>query len=246
MQFEGADFDAKQVLARQPGIETLTLYNIRKKDMGRIQGLAELPLKHLEIRWLSAPDLTDVPLPGTLDTFMLWHSRTKSLAGVERARNLTGLNLSENSTLEDMTALAALPGLRRLSIVGGFNGGQKITTFEPLRGLQITELELAAIDGAQLDLGPVATLPLETVDIWGRSFAPAELAKVCRAFPVYYQDLLRLKDYSLDGMRCPKCDGRRKEMFLRGKNFLWCPDCQHRGLAKVLADFDALVQDIGS
>ncbi len=243
MRVEGEDFDADAILGTHPGIEKLTIHNIRKKDLARMAGLARLPLRHLEIRWLAAPDLTEVPLPAGLDTLMLWHSRTGSLAGVERAQSLTWLHYQENSELHDLAPVRDLPNLRRLAIVGGFNGGQKVISLDALTGLKLTHLEMNAVEGANLDLTPVTTLPLEEVDFWGRSFAPAEFAKICAAFPAFYARILDLKDYNLEGMSlCKKCRGLQKEMFLRGKKFLWCPKCSAKGLAKILADFDAMVE----
>ena len=247
MRVEGEDFDADTILAETPDIRELTIHNIRKKDLPRMAGLARLPLKVLGIRWLSAPDLTQVPLPPDLEELMIWHSRITRLEGIERARNLNWLYLQKNAPLEDLSAIRKLPKLRRLAVVGDFNGQQEIASLDALSGLPLTELELNALKAPGLDLTPVTTLPLEKIEIWGRNVGPRELAKVCAAFPDFYEGLKNLEDYDLEGMMlCKKCRGLQKQMFLKGKKFLWCPKCSANGLAKVLAEFDAMVQQARS
>ncbi|MET1411154.1 hypothetical protein ABVF61_02745 [Roseibium sp. HPY-6] len=246
--FEAARLDISDLAARMPVGSSLAIETIRKADMKRLNGLDGLPLATLSLRWLSAPDLEAVPLPATLTELRIWHSsKLKSLKGIETASDLETLEVREIGLLEDAAALKLLPKLRSLSIIGGPPSLQKIASLDFLDGLPIAELTLTAIDGAKLDLTPVTRLPnLERLYLHGPNFQPAELAKVAAAYPWFFDQLMDLPDYSIDGMPCKKCRKRRKELFLKGKKGLWCPQCESKGLTKVLADFSELVASFRS
>ena len=120
---------------------------------------------------------------------------------------------------------------------------QKLSNLDAIEGLPIEKLTLRAVAGADVDLSPVARLKNITVlDIHGPNFAPEELAKVAAAHPWFLEQLLDLKDYPLSGMNCKKCGGVQKEMFLRRKKFLWCPNCNQSGIDRVLDEFKGLVR----
>ncbi|MEO0654858.1 MAG: hypothetical protein AAFY77_08320 [Pseudomonadota bacterium] len=239
--FEAAKLD---VATLPDGLTHLSVYTIRKADLRRLSGIDRFPLQSLSLRWLSAPDLTQVPLAETLTTLSLSQSpKLRSLAGLERAPKLTSLFLEDNGCLEDAGALHSLPDLTALTILGGTDGGQKIETLEFLDGLNLTTLSLRAVQGADLDLGPVARMrSLTEIDIHGPNFRPEELAKVAAAHPAFHEQLMTLEDYPADmGMRCKKCGGVQKQLFLRKVKGLWCPVCDAAGLAKQLEGFEAMV-----
>lgn len=80
----GNAFDAAAI---GPQVTHLVIHRIRKPDLARLAGLADLPIKTLELRWVSAPDLTQVPLPAALEVLDIWQSpKLKSCAGAERAK----------------------------------------------------------------------------------------------------------------------------------------------------------------
>ena len=59
------------------------------------------------------------------------------------------------------------------------------------------------------------------------------------------KQLLDLEDYGLrDSMGlCGTCGTMKKIMFLKGRKLLWCPDCEHKGLDRLLCIFaDAVEQ----
>lgn len=232
------------VAALPAGLTDLGIYTIRKADLHRLTGIERLPLKTLALRWLSARDLTDVPLPPTITGLSLWQSpKLRSLEGIEAAPNLTSLFLQDNGVLEDAAGLHHLPKLTALAIQGGMNDNQKIASLGFLDGMALEHLTLTAIQGADLDLGPVARMAtLKEIDIHGRSFRPRELAKVAAAHPGFYAGLIELSEYpDFLGMRCKTCGGVQKQLFLRQVKFLWCPVCEATGLAKQLAKFARMV-----
>ncbi|WP_299480811.1 hypothetical protein [uncultured Roseibium sp.] len=241
--FEAARLDISDLAGRMPGGSSLAIETIRKADMKRLTGLDVLPLATLSLRWLSAPNLEAVPLPATLTELRIWHSsKLKGLKGIEAAPDLETLELRETGLLEDAADLKSLPKLRSLSIVGGPPSLQKIASLDFLNGLPLTELTLTAIDGAKLDLTPITQLPnLEQLYLHGPNFQPSELAKVAAAYPWFFDQLMDLPDYPIDGMPCKKCRKRQKELFLKGKKGLWCPECDSKGLTKILDDFSELV-----
>lgn len=241
---EGKKLNMQSLLDEHPQRTELAIYTVRKAEMGKLRGLDRLPLETLELRWLSAPDLTDVPLPPNLKNLMVWHcSKLRSLDGLEAAPHLRHLALEDNAPLEDASALGALKHLTSLSIQGGFGSNQKVTSLDALAGLPVERLTLRAIDGGELDLSPVTELPkLRELDLHGPNFAPEELAKVAAAYPWFLEQLLDLEDYTLGGMRCKKCGGVQKQMFLRRKKFLWCPKCNQAGIDRTIDGFLELVE----
>ena len=69
-------------------------------------------------------------------------------------------------------------------------------------------------------------------------------AKVAAAHPFVLKQLLDLEDYGLaDSMGlCGKCGTRKKQMFLKGRKFLWCPDCERKGIDRLLGQFAEAVE----
>lgn len=242
--FEGERLDVAALAKVMDKGSSLSITSVRKADLGRLEGLDALPLSTLLLRGLFATDLNIVPLPPGLVELSIWHSnKFKSLAGIQAAPNLQSLELRGNGLLEDATQLADLAHLRSLSITGDPPSLQKVQTLDFLEGLKINQLTLSAVDGGALDLGPVARLKhLEALHLHGPNFAPQELAKVAAAHPWFLDQLMDLPDCSLPGMRCKKCGGKQKELFLKGKKGLWCPVCSADGLEKALSDFRNMVE----
>ena len=117
---EGKDLNLETLINEEPQKSELAIYTIRKSELPKLQGLQHLPLQSLELRWLSSPDLTSVPLPATLENLMVWHSsKLKSLNGIEAAANLKSLVLEDNGPLEDLTSVSKLKNLMsyRLQVV---------------------------------------------------------------------------------------------------------------------------------
>ena len=241
---EGKNLNVDELLREQPQRSQLAIYTVRKSELDKLNGLNRLPLTSLELRWLSSADLTPVQFPSELQNLMVWHSsKLRSLEGISAAPNLMNLVLEDNGPLENTTQLSVLKNLRTLSITGGFTSIQKIASLDAIEGLPIEKLTLRAVAGANLDLSPIARLPnIRELDIHGPNFAPEELAKVAAAHPWFHEQLLDLDDYAMPGMRCKKCGGIQKEMFLRRKKFLWCPSCNQSGIDRVLDRFNELVR----
>ncbi|MEL6774910.1 MAG: hypothetical protein AAFP23_09105 [Pseudomonadota bacterium] len=241
--FEGARLDVAQ-LARSMGPgSTLSINTVRKADLRRLQGLDTLPLASLSLRWLSAPDLSDIPLPPTLKELRIWHSnKLVSLSGIEAAGALERLELRGNGALREATALRQLERLESLSISGDPPSLQKIVSLDFLEGLPLRHLAMSAVEGKALDLGPVARLSgLQSLELHGPNFAPEELAKVAAAHASFYARLMQLPDASSYEGPCKKCGGKKKVLFLAGKKGLWCPACEDAKLKDVLDWFRALV-----
>ncbi|MEM9814396.1 MAG: hypothetical protein AAF913_17195 [Pseudomonadota bacterium] len=238
----GETFD----LSRVPdSARVLRLHTVRKAHLGKLAGLQDLPLRELELRWISAPDLEALPLPACLQTLKIWHSpKLRSLRGVERATALRTLVWTDTGTLEDAMPLAQVPEFRELRIEGGPGSSQKTADLAFLADLRLESLTLRGIAGASLDLSPVAALAEGTrIEIHGPSFKPEELAKVAAAHPPVLDDLMALRDYPPSlGLACKTCGGIRKELFLRGKKGLWCPVCEAKGLTAQLNAFRTLVE----
>ncbi len=226
------------------GLTDLSIHTIRKSNFRRLEGLGSLPITALGLRWLSAQDLTAVPLPKGLKSLTLWQSpKIRTLAGIEQAPALETLHFEDNGILEDGSALGALPHLKALTIEGGMNAKQKLRSLDFLDGLNLNWIRLSGIEGADLSLAALTRMPnLTHIDIHARSFAPAEIARVAAAHPGFHEELLKLPDYPpFLGMRCKSCGGVQKEMFLRRVKFLWCPVCETEGIARQLKKFERMV-----
>lgn len=243
---EGQDLDIEKLVEEHPPRSELAIFTIRKADLAKLKGLDLLPLKTLGLRWMSAPDLTEVPFPKTLKELSVWHcSKLRSLNGLQEAENLEHLGLEDNGPLENLDAIGGLKNLTSLTIIGGFNALQKISSLKALEGLKIRRLILRAVAGSDLDLSPVAGLGhLEALDIHGPNFEPRELAKVAAAHPWFLEQLLDLEDYTLGGMNCAKCGGRQKQMFLKRKKFLRCPICDEAIMHRTIDEFVKLVESL--
>ncbi len=237
---EGAKLD----IAKLGAVTELCINTVRKADLKNLVGLHQLPLEHLELRWLSAPDLRDMPFPPSLISLRIWHSsKLKSLDGIGELPNLKTLELRENGQPLDISAISQLENLEELSIEGGYGAGQRIVSLFPLQNMKITTLVLSAIDGKELDLEPVARMSsLRTADIAPLNFEHVELAKVAAAKPWFFEALMDLET-AKDGFakRCAKCGDRKKMLFLRKKKWLWCEVCESKGLQRNLDYFRDLV-----
>lgn len=248
---EAVDVDLLKAL---PRLETLEVYRIRGKDLPKVQRLGELPLKGLNLRFWGEPDPTAFRPPPGLSGLTIWQSKKLvSLEGVEAAADLAYLELNDNGRLQSLAPILDLPNLTALYLSGGIWNKQETDGFAALHGLEtLRRLQLRGIDGRGLDLTPVARLPnLEWLDLWARDFAMEEVAKVAAAHPFVLKQLLDLKDYGLRDSYgiCGRCNATRKEMFLKGRKFLWCPVCEKAGIDRLLKLFLAAVeqarQDLG-
>lgn len=238
----GAEFDAGAV---PEGAAHLVIHQIRKGDVKRLAGLQALPVKRLELRWLSARDLTAVPLPAGLEELEIWQSRAvTSLDGIAQAKGLRRLRWAENGPLADGRALRDLPMLSALEVEGGMASKQKLTDLEFLRGLDLRTLALDGIAPHDLDIAPLLALggPI-AVQLNGLDWNEGSLAALAARFPDVLDDVLRMEDYPADmGMRCAKCGGVRQMLRIRKRRFLWCAGCDAKGLARVLDGFRAQVE----
>ena len=238
----GEAFDVAEV---GPEVTHLVIHQIGKRDLARLRGLDALPIRMLELRWLSAADLTAVPLPERLEELVLWQSaKLKSCAGIERAKGLTRLRWAENGVLQDGSALASLPDLRVLEIESGMGAAQKLCDLEFLRGLRLRALTINGIAPHNLDVAPLLALAEDTaLMLNGRDWGEESLARIAAHFPAVHADLRQLEDYPADlGSRCGRCGGDKKMLRLRGRKFIWCPACEAKGLEKVLSAFDGRVE----
>lgn len=241
---EAVDVDR---LKAMPNLSTLEIYKLRAREIPKIERLGELRLENLSLRFWPEADLTALRPPKGLKHLTVWQSnKLVSLQGIQAARDLEELALSDNGRLKTLAPLAGLPKLTGLHLTGGIWTKQETDGLEALDQLpDLRRLQLRTIDGRGVDLGPVARLPnLEWLDLWARDFPMEEVAKVAAAHRFYYDELLDLQDYGLrDSFGvCGACDSTRKQMFLKGRKFLWCPVCDKKGLDRLLAKFDAAVE----
>ncbi len=249
LRIEGENLDVQTLLKEQPNLKHLQLYTVRKAEFKRLDGLDQLPLESLELRWYSGPDLTHVPLPKTLKHFHVWHcGKLRSLDGLEAAPQLEELIYDDNCRLDNTDALSSLTQLKRLQLSGSRgSSNHKISSIEAISNLPIEALAMFAIDGKELDLTPITRLKkLKTLDLNGLDFAPTELAKVAAAFPWFFEQLLDLEDMDISGFACKKCNGTQKKLFLQRKKWLWCPSCNQAGIDKALDEFRELVDNIAA
>lgn len=238
----GKGFDADALPA---GLEELALYEVRKADLPRLAGLARVPLKVLELRWVTAPDFTAIPLPEGLEELEIWHSpKLKSCDGIGQAPGLQRLKWWDTGALEDGSALAGLPELRVLEIEGGMNAKQKVASFDFLRGLRLERLAMNGIAPAGLDVAPVLEMKsLRKVEVHGSDLDIDSVAALAARFPGVHRQIVELEDYPASlGMRCKACGGVQKMLRLRRRKFLWCPACEAEALGRVLADFERRVE----
>lgn len=241
----GEAVDIDRLLAL-PKLKTLNIYKLRSRELDQVARLNELSLDNLSLRFWPEPDLSSVPLPASLKHLTIWQSnKFTALDGIETASGLESLYLSDNGPLQGVKPLKALPKLTSLAISGGIWTSQKMPSLEGLADLEgLTHLHLQGIDGRHVDLTPVAQIPnLTSLDLWARDFPLAEVAKVAAAFPFFHTDLLDLEDYPLRDSygNCGTCGSNRKQMFIKGGKFLWCPVCDQKGLERQLAKFEAAV-----
>lgn len=241
--FEGARVDVSALAGSISEGSALAINTVRKVDLKRLKGLETLPLSTLSLRWLSASDLTQVPLPPSLTSLRIWHSsKLVSLEGISAAFALEEVLLRGNGPLLDAMALRELPRLHSLAIEGDPMSLQQIPNLNFLEGLSLRHLTLRGIDGARLDLGPVARLTrLESLDVHGPNFAPIELAKIAATRPWFLKQLMELPTCRIVDERCSVCGGGRKELFLRSTKGLWCPACEAAELDRNLNAFLRMV-----
>ncbi|WP_252947411.1 hypothetical protein [Oceanicola sp. 502str15] len=238
----GADFDAAALPA---DLDALAIYEVRRADLPRLAGLERLPLKLLELRWISAPDFTDIPLPAGLEELIVWHSpKLRSCAGITRAPGLKRLRWWDTGPLEDASALAQLPGLRRLELSAGMNRKQKLSSLAFLRDLRLEVLHLNGIAPPDLDITPILDMEsLRELEVHGPDFELESLAALCARFPAVYEEIAALKSYPPDLDRaCERCGGGLSMLWLRRRKFLWCKSCEAGPLARVLDRFAAQVE----
>lgn len=242
VQLAGEAFDAA---ALDPGARALSLHSVRAKDLPRLKGLAALPLTSLELRWISAPDFTAIPLPKTLQTLSILQSpKLRSCAGIEQAQDLRALTWIDSGPLEDAAALARLPRLTALRIEGGMNARQRVASLAFLRGLSLDELVLSGIAPQDLDVTPVLALTgLKRIHVHGPDLAIESLAALAARFPALHTDIAAPRAFP-EGMGnlCPNCGARKVMLKLRGRKFLWCPACEATGLGRALDRFAAMVE----
>ncbi len=241
---EAVDVD---ILGTLPKLESLEIYKIRSRDLPKVARLGELRLPALSLRFWSEPDLSAFRPPAGLTELTIWQSnKLVSLDGIEAAADLETLVLNDNGRLQSLKPLQALARLSALYISGGIWTKQETDGLEGLERLEgLRRLQLRGIDGRGVDLTPVARMSnLEWLDLWARDFAMEEVAKVAAAHPFLRKRLLDLEDYGLaDSMGlCGKCGTRKKQMFLKGRKFLWCPDCERKGIDRLLGQFAEAVE----
>jgi len=241
---EGIDVD---ILKTLPKLESLGVYKAKKKDLAKIARIGELTLPSLNLRFWPEPDLTAFRPPKGLRYFTVWQSNALvRLDGIEAAAEVEALALNDNGRLESLAPLAALPKLAELTLSGGIWSKQETERLDALAQLKaLRRLQLRGLDGRGLDLAPVARLQhLEALDLWARDFPMEEVAKVAAGHPAYLKQLLDLPDYPRrdEFGRCAKCDATRKQMFLKRRKFLWCPNCDKAGLDRLLATFMMAVE----
>lgn len=242
VQVSGAEFDAKDV---PDGALHLVIYQIRKADLPRLAGLRRANIRSLELRWVSAPDLTAIPLPETLETLMIWQNpKLKSLDGLEQAQGLRALTWQDNGPLEDAGALASLPDLKVLRFEGGMNKRQKLASLDVLGRLALEELVLDGIAPHDLDVAPILALDgLKRISILGSDLDIASMARLAARFPVLHDALQNPEPcHSSLGITCAACGCDKVMLRLRRRKFLWCPDCEAERLATTLAQFGAMVE----
>ena len=241
---EAIDVD---ILKTLPKLEAIEVYKIRPRDLPKVQRLGELRLSGLSLRFWSEPDLTAFRPPAGLTELTIWQSnKLVSLEGIEAAADLETLALNDNGRLQSLEPLKALPYLTALYLSGGIWTKQETAGLDGLDHLEgLRRLQLRGIDGRGVDLTPVARMPkLEWLDIWARDFPMEEVAKVAAAHPFVLKQLLDLEDYGLRDSYglCGKCGTMKKVIFLKGRKMLWCPDCERKGLDRLLGLFNDAVE----
>ena len=248
---EAVDVDILKTLPKLEGIE---VYRTRERDLPKVARIGELRLNHLSLRLWHQPDLTEFRPPAGLTALAVWQSnKLVSLNGIEAAAELDSLELSDNGRLQSLEPLSNLPRLNALYLSGGIWNKQETDGLEGLDKLEsLRRLQLRGIDGRGVDLTPVARLPnLEWLDIWARDFPMEEVAKIAAAHPFVLKQLLDLEDYGLrDSMGlCGTCGTMKKIMFLKGRKLLWCPECERKGIDRLLGIFadavDKARRDLG-
>lgn len=236
----GRAVDAKR-LAALPRLRTLEVYHPGERDLPRLRALADLPLTALSLRRWPAPDLRALAPPEALESLTVWQSpKLVRLDGVENIRRLKLFCLNDNGPLASLEPISALARLETLVLSGGIWGKQAVDSLAGLAGnASLRKLVATGIKLKDPDLAPVAGLgKLRELDLWPRDHAMEEIAKVAAAHPFWLAKLLDLKDYPLaDRIGQCRCGRRRKEMFLKGRKFLWCPACEKKGLDKLLENF---------
>ena len=243
IQVNGANFDAQSL---PQNVTSVAIYTVRKGELPNLEGLQDLAIKSLELRWISAPDLTHVPLPNTLEELTIWHSpKLRSCTGIESAPRLKRLKWWDTGMLEDSRALGTLSGLKRLQLTAGMNEKQKVRDLDFLMSLQLEVLDLNGIAPHDLEPDPVlAQRRLKQIYVNGADWEIESLAKLAARFPVLHPTFEGLEDYPRNlGMACKSCKGRKKVLRMRKRKFLWCPVCEEKSLKKTLATFDKMVED---
>lgn len=236
---------ARFEMGRAQRATALSIHTIRKAELKKLADLGQTSLEELNLRWLSAPDLTSFEFPSTLKTMSIWQSnRFKSLAGIEIAKGLKKLELRENGNPLDLSALESLASLKTLAIEGGYGKAQRVVGSQVLNGLPLQSLTLINVDGTDFDLAGIASIEtLHHLDLAAHMFEPKQLAILAAAKPWYMDQLMKLEQAEpFLSDPCKKCGGTKVKLFLKDAKMLWCPACESEKLQSHLEQFEMLVR----
>ncbi len=164
----GGNASTYEVLGCLKGVRQLVIHNYRAES---IEPLAQLT------------DLTSLAIAGSV--------KLKSLAGIERLRNLRTLILFANCGYSEIVPLAGLTSLETLCLEGGMAKSLKVESLKPLENLSsLVTLRLASIRVIDKILRPLHALVRLRKIFIANTFAPDELQSLAHALPLAHGEFL--------------------------------------------------------
>ena len=118
-------------------LANLRIYRLPRRHVPVLADRRWPALTTLSVRHADAGDLQFLGKLATLETLTVWQCpKLTRLDGVERLTRLTSLYFNDLGTIESLTPLAALTGLRILALTGGIEKTQALPSLAPLRAGQ--------------------------------------------------------------------------------------------------------------
>ncbi|MBL8218724.1 MAG: hypothetical protein JNL62_05825 [Bryobacterales bacterium] len=228
-----------------PSLKEIELENFRV-DASVFAWRSWEDLRGVSLRHLQEGDLAWLERCPRLEILEVWQSqRVRSLSGLERLQHLRCLALWELGPLPTLAPVAGLAGsLEELILSGGIWKAQELLgDLGPIAQLRNLQKLILCVRGPE-DLGPILDLPrLSELSLPTAAYSLEEVAKVAASYEFWRKErpwIQRLEDP--DG--CPKCGRPRSGLYLRRKKRIWCEVCDAVKLAKVLGDFERLIDNV--
>jgi DNA-directed RNA polymerase subunit RPC12/RpoP len=239
------DWDSLRALS---GVDGLRLVNVGADDVPALMALGFDRLRSVSFRHLRTRDLTALKPFSRVELMQVWQSDdVTSLDGIQGLQMVRCLSLSELGPLPSLEPLSELHGLQELLLTGGFWKDQKLAgDFAPLAALtNLRRLAITNIRGP-VDLSPLLGFRrLEELSVATALFPVDQIARLAARYRSWAEQRPLMRRFEHAGP-CSQCGDERVLLLLQRKKRVWCQRCEAGRLAKVVGQFDRLIQQYQS